>query len=81
MNSNLDAGTPAYLVSQVWLNKYMEFLLFDQFSQGASEHQLKYDKDNHFKKAHPGPISNQLLLEDDKDNMNLFGTGNIKGLG
>ena len=79
MNSNCDAGTPAYLVSQKWLTKYLDFLLFEQFSAGASEHQLKYDKDNHFTKAHPGPITNQEIIEDDKDQLNLYGTGNLKG--
>ena len=79
MNSNLDAGTPAYLVSQKWMTKYLDFLLFDQFSTGASEHQLKYDKANHFSKGHPGPITNEDILEEDKDNYNIFGTGSIKG--
>ena len=38
MNSNCDAGTSAYVISQKWLDKYLNFILFEQFSQGASEH-------------------------------------------
>ena len=60
------------------MNKYLDFILFDQFSQGTSEHQLKYDKENHFTKAHPGPITNLDLIEDDKDKINLYGTGKLK---
>ena len=42
VSSNQEVGTPAYLVSQAWLNKYHRFLLYDQFDDGKSEHMLKY---------------------------------------
>lgn len=77
--SNQEVGTPAYLVSSKWLKKYEEYLLFEQFDAGASEAQLKYDKD-HFTKMHPGPMTSRAdLCEEDTSNENLFGTGTLKG--
>lgn len=77
--SNQESGTSAYLVSAKWLQRYEEFLLYDQFDSGASEAQLRYAKD-HFTKKHPGPMTSHAdLCEEDAQNENLYGTGTLKG--
>lgn len=48
MNSNPDAGTPAYLLHSDWMKNYMEFILFDQFRANVSESSLKIDAETHF---------------------------------
>lgn len=45
-----DAGTPAYIISTDWLNKYKEYCFYND---------LKYNnepspEENHFKDKHPG---------------------------
>ena len=81
MASNLEAGSPAYLVSTKWLLKYYDFILYDQFDNNLSEDQLKYDKETHFTAKHPGMIMNaDELCEEDKNCVNLYGTGKIKGM-
>jgi hypothetical protein len=79
MMSNIDAGTPTYLVSMKWLKRYLDFILYDQFKKEVSESNLKIAKD-HFEKNQPGVIPNEKdLLEADNDDQNLYGTGNLKG--
>lgn len=79
MSSNQEVGTPAYLVSTVWLKRYHKFLLFDQFDDGKPEHLIKIS-DSHFRDMHPGQMTSQNdLCEIDKDRLNLFGTGELKG--
>ena len=44
-----------------------------------TENDLKVSED-HFDKNQPGPITNEEnLLEEDKDQMNIYGTGTMKG--
>lgn len=77
MDSNQEVGTPAFIVSQEWLAKYSEFILFDKF-ETLSKNDISIEPD-HFERMHPGPISNySQLCEADKDCMNLFGTGTLK---
>ena len=79
MNSNEDAGTAAYVVSLKWVQKYLKFLLYEQFNRGVNEHQLKI-KEDHFSKMLPGPITNYVdVIEKDEQRYNLFGTDTIKG--
>lgn len=79
MMSNIEAGTESYLISCKWLQKYLNFILFDQFKREATEDELQVDED-HFKTNHPGLICNEeTLLEQDNDSFNLYGTGIIKG--
>lgn len=79
LNSDLEAGSPAYLLSTKWLNKYYRFLLFDQFNKGTPTHQIQI-KDDHFKAKHPGPISNARdICERDEQRFNLYGTDTEKG--
>ena len=80
MASGIEAGTVSYLVSSKWMKRYHEFILFDQFKQEVTENDLQVDVD-HFAKNYPGPISNeQDLLEEDKDAINLYGTGTMKDM-
>ena len=75
-----EAGTSAYLVSAVWMEQYMKYILFEQFKNDVAEHNLKIDLDTHFTKMHPGSINNDAdLCEEDKNGENLFGTGKVKG--
>ena len=80
MSSNMDVGSPAYIVSSKWLKAYTEFILFDQFEANVSEDSLKLDRETHFSRMHPGPMLNaDELCEEDKDCKNLYGTGKVKG--
>ena len=77
MNSNEEAGTAAYVVSLKWVQRYLKFLLYEQFNRGVGEHQLKY-KEDHFSKMLPGPITNHAdVIEKDEQRYNLFGTDTI----
>ena len=80
MNSNPDAGTPAFLLSTEWMKQYMEFIAYDQFKNNANESNLKIDVKTHFTAKHPGMIQNEVLCEEDAQNENLYGTGTIKGM-
>ena len=40
MASNLDVGSVSYVVSNNWLKKYADFILFDQFRAQTSEHDI-----------------------------------------
>jgi len=74
-----EPGTPAYLVSSKWLKRYLKFILFEQFNEGRGESSIVIPAD-HFRSAHPGPISNKDdLIEEDKESLNLFGTGTLPG--
>ena len=35
MQSKQEAGTPAYIISIEWLEKYHAFIMFDEFEQGT----------------------------------------------
>jgi len=74
MDASQDIGTPAYLISSKWLKKYKRYILYDQFSYGYSEEKINIP-DNHWDKAHPGPIKNTEFLEEDREKQNLYGTG------
>jgi hypothetical protein len=67
-------------VSGIWMDKYMKFILFEQFKNDVNEHNLKINKETHFTQMHPGLINNDAdLCEEDKNGENLFGTGTVKG--
>jgi hypothetical protein len=81
MMTNPEAGTPAYLISSDWLNRYMKFILYYQFKDDVAEHNLKIDLETHFTQKHPGLINNdQELCEEDRNCENLYGTGQFKGM-
>lgn len=57
-----DSGTPAYIVSVEWLNKYKEFVFYND---------LKYNNgpnpdEDHIVKKHPGKIINAGLLHQEE---------------
>jgi len=81
MAASPEAGDPGYLVNIEWMNSYMNYILFTQFKNEVSQDNLKIDVATHFEKFHPGVINNDsALVEDDKDNCNLYGTGQVKGM-
>ena len=42
---------------------------------------MKIDVETHFEKFHPGVVNNhEVLIESDKDQVNLYGTGKVKGM-
>jgi hypothetical protein len=46
-----------------------------------SEDQLKFTNETHFTENHPGLMLNaDELTEEDKNKLNLFGTGKVKGM-
>lgn len=82
LETNLEAGTPAYVVPAKWLRKYHKFVCFEQFDDGVAVDQVKIDKATHFQAMHPGPISaRDDLCEEDKNGENVFGTGALEGVG
>ena len=79
MSSNQEVGTPAYLVSSAWLKRYHQFILYDQFDEQRPEHLIIISA-NHFRDMHPGQMTTSNdLCEIDKDRLNLYGTGELKG--
>lgn len=79
LNSSQETGTQAFIISQKWMDKYLKFILFDQFKKDTPHSKIKVEQ-NHFTKNHPGPIQNRKdLAEEDADSQNLFGTGTVKG--
>ena len=76
MSGGQDAGTAAYLISKKWLKKYERFILADKFDYGYSEGRGAV-QDDHWVTNHPGPISNEDLLEDDENKRNLYGTSTL----
>ena len=40
MASNLEVGSAGFVVSNNWLKKYADFILFDQFRAQTSEHDI-----------------------------------------
>lgn len=82
LETNLEAGTPAYVVPAKWLKKYHKFVCFEQFDDGVAPDQVNIDKATHFNEMHPGPItSRDDLCEEDKNGENVFGTGGLEGKG
>jgi len=79
MNTNLDAGSNAYLITRAWMKKYAEWILFEEFRSEKPANQIRVT-DDHFTANHPGPMLNEELLEVDKDGENVYGTGQVKGL-
>jgi len=65
-------GTPAYLVSRAWLEKYKAFCFYKDIRFGS---QPSVNND-HMTAQHPGKIVNQELLE--KESKYLTGTGKLK---
>lgn len=81
MSASPEAGTYGYLVNCDWMNNYLNYLLYSQFKNDTPEDRLKYDPATHFTKNHPGMIDNDKILnEEDKDKLNLYGTGKVKGM-
>ena len=81
MSSNVEVGSPAYLISHKWLQKYHKFILFDQFDANISEDQLQFNKETHFTESHPGMMFNSdELCEEDQHKQNVYGTGKVKGM-
>ena len=57
MQSNQEAGTPAYVVSVAWLQKYHEFILFDEFDSGVTTDKIESQiTTDYFNEHHPGPM-------------------------
>jgi len=67
MDASQDVGTTAFLISAKWVKKYKRYILFDQFSFGYTEEKMNITED-HWTKAHPGPIKNNEFIEEDKEN-------------
>ena len=68
-----DAGTPAFIISIEWLNKYKAYCFYDELKYNQSP---SPDED-HVTAKHPGQISNTELLHD--ESKFLKGTGTIPG--
>ena len=64
------AGTPVYLVSKVWYDKYQEYIFFKDIKYGWKPRNWTED---HAEKKHPGEVTNATFL--DIDPKNLKGTG------
>jgi hypothetical protein len=80
MQTNCEVGTQAFLLSRNWLKKYLDFILYEQFRNDTTEHDIKMEPD-HFTKMMPGPIMNEDdLCEKDEKQENLYGTGSQTGL-
>ena len=41
MQNKQEAGTPAYIISIEWLEKYHAFIMFDEFEQGTSADKIQ----------------------------------------
>ena len=68
-----DAGTPAYIISTEWLDKYKVYCFFDElkFNQSPTA------EENHATAHHPGQITNAGLLH--TEDKFLKGTGTLPG--
>lgn len=82
LESNLEAGTPAFIVSAKWLKKYHAFILFDHFDGGGAPAGAGLNEATHFTEMHPGPMtSHEDLCEVDEKGENIYGTGALEGKG
>ena len=62
MNTNMEAGSNAYLVARSWMKKYSDWILYDEFRTEKPANQLRVP-DNHFEANFAGPIISDELLE------------------
>ena len=69
-SSFLAAGSPAYLISRTWLNKYKKYICIKE----VKRHIKPEISDDHWEKLHPGPMTNAEDLCEDSD-LYLQGTG------
>jgi hypothetical protein len=63
-------GTPAFLVSKAWLDKYKAYIFYDD----VQAHRQPQWSQSHEKDKYPGPIENNCLLNLDRQKY-LAGTG------
>ena len=68
-----EAGTPAYVVSIAWLDKYKQFIFYNELSANLTIR----PRDDHIAESHPGPITNADVLE--ASPKFLKGTGTVPG--
>lgn len=68
-----DAGSPAYIISKSWLDKYKKYC----FYQDAKYNQSPNASTGHLTRLAPGPISNEDFLH--TEDKFLKGTGELKG--
>ena len=67
---NADAGTPAYLVSKAWLQKYKKYIYYQEIKRNMKP----LLSNDHCQQTHPGPMTNEEDFCDLSDT-NLKGTG------
>jgi hypothetical protein len=53
-----DAGTPVYLISKEWIDKYKEYVFFKEIVRGSSPNM----EEGHCNEKYPGPITNSKLI-------------------
>lgn len=77
ISSDQAAGTPAYLVSAKWIKQYYKYILYKQFDSNMNRNEIEIAED-HFRVNHPGPITNEDILDSDDHKLNLYGSDTRK---